>query len=871
MTTDENARVEDYKNSLKELTGNHKLKINLLTILAEDYADVSPRIVDSIIESAYQAPGPLKLVHLYLIDSISKNVTAQGGYAIKFSNKIADLFVHVFLQADDRTRASMYKLRNTWANVYPRAKLYAIDLKIHEIDRNWPVLSLTSNGARAAAPAAPRPEPAPATPQTAASNVHVNPRFYSGNQANPPLPKVNSASTSRTPLPQVPSVPSTSRAPLPKPHLNDSQSSVASATSTSSNKSTDSVLKAPVTMGAALKNLGKKKEEKAKTTDPRLRPAEEKTNGVVKPKKISELGPIPRKKTSEIKTEIVEEVDKVDKIRKIKKEVSKQRRDASADATIKKKKFTKSDAKASATSPTESWKKDKKQVDKLPGNRHAANNHINRPPASNSPVLQPTAAPGSHAFNLPAMQPRGPPVDPNLLNPMNRMPPRHPPPHGNYPPPPNFGPRPGPPPFGAGPPPAFPYPGPPSFFNTPTSSAMPMPNVSAPPPNFPLPQNPANLPAHIKNDTPRLPNVPGNNRIFVDGKAYEVIYLENEAVIERNGVPHRISFCGPPRDVIIDGVAHRMAFGETKEVSIDGHVHRLRFGAPSRELYMGDFPFKGAFGGPPIMATINGKKHEIRLMGPPPEVKIDQDPCYELTRHMQNARRNDGARGNTSEMNIKELLSNLQKSGVLNQISQPKTPPALSPAVVKRKSPSPGMEEPIIPTKMILDKAEELDAPAISLAEFGLEQLQMRYKSVARDLCQKRSACPDCGIEIERMDSAEYRKHLDGHLQLELHAKQDSAAHVRTRPVFQTEEDFINYSETDDVNHPRVSAEVVEKMDVDTNEEQGGDVLSSETEQRECSECCEPFEEYFDHDSDEWRLKDCVLLNDKAFHRACRA
>jgi hypothetical protein len=77
-----------------------------------------------------------------------------------------------------------------------------------------------------------------------------------------------------------------------------------------------------------------------------------------------------------------------------------------------------------------------------------------------------------------------------------------------------------------------------------------------------------------------------------------------------------------------------MAFGEQKQVLIDGEIHYLRFGAPSRELYMGNFPFKGAFGGPPIIATINGRRHEIRICGPPPEVRIDPEPNYELMRYM---------------------------------------------------------------------------------------------------------------------------------------------------------------------------------------------------------------------------------------------
>lgn len=70
------------------------------------------------------------------------------------------------------------------------------------------------------------------------------------------------------------------------------------------------------------------------------------------------------------------------------------------------------------------------------------------------------------------------------------------------------------------------------------------------------------------------------------------IIFEKEASITL-----RIYFSGPPRDILIDGERVMMKFGETKTVFIDGQPHQLRFGAPSRELYMGDFPFKGQFGG----------------------------------------------------------------------------------------------------------------------------------------------------------------------------------------------------------------------------------------------------------------------------------
>lgn len=56
----------------------------------------------------------------------------------------------------------------------------------------------------------------------------------------------------------------------------------------------------------------------------------------------------------------------------------------------------------------------------------------------------------------------------------------------------------------------------------------------------------------------------------------------------------------------------------------------FRFVGPARELYMGDYPFRGAFGGPPIFATINGVRHKICLSGPAPEVKIVPEPAFDL-------------------------------------------------------------------------------------------------------------------------------------------------------------------------------------------------------------------------------------------------
>ena len=51
----------------------------------------------------------------------------------------------------------MFKLRQTWADIFPAKKLYALDLRVNQIDPAWPVT-------------APPPE-------KNVANIHINPRF----------------------------------------------------------------------------------------------------------------------------------------------------------------------------------------------------------------------------------------------------------------------------------------------------------------------------------------------------------------------------------------------------------------------------------------------------------------------------------------------------------------------------------------------------------------------------------------------------------------------------------------------------------------------------------------------------------------------
>lgn len=159
--------AEEYTSSLTDLTVNSKPLINMLTMLAEDYIEHAPTIVRAVEAHLQKVNGDVKLPVLYLIDSIVKNVAKE--YVSLFTQNIVSTFCTVFEQVDEKTRSQMFKLRQTWNEVFPPKKLYALDARVNAIDPAWPI---TANPPH--------------------SRIHVNPKFL-----NPVPPVFNAPETTQ--------------------------------------------------------------------------------------------------------------------------------------------------------------------------------------------------------------------------------------------------------------------------------------------------------------------------------------------------------------------------------------------------------------------------------------------------------------------------------------------------------------------------------------------------------------------------------------------------------------------------------------------------------------------------------------------------
>ncbi|XP_058825556.1 uncharacterized protein LOC131685686 [Topomyia yanbarensis] len=154
----------EYLSSLADLNVNSKPLINMLTLLAEDNLNYATIIVNTIEKRLAKVQADAKLPLLYLVDSIVKNVGKE--YQSLFSQVIVSLFCGVFESVNERVREKMFSLRQTWNDVFPQSKLYALDIKVNTIDPGWPITAQLKSKSPA---------------------IHVNPMFLKNKVAEPNL------------------------------------------------------------------------------------------------------------------------------------------------------------------------------------------------------------------------------------------------------------------------------------------------------------------------------------------------------------------------------------------------------------------------------------------------------------------------------------------------------------------------------------------------------------------------------------------------------------------------------------------------------------------------------------------------------------
>uniref|UniRef100_A0A7E4UZI3 CID domain-containing protein n=1 Tax=Panagrellus redivivus TaxID=6233 RepID=A0A7E4UZI3_PANRE len=834
---DRDYAVKEIKKELSHITENNRNKIQLITLMADDYSNFAEDVVMAICDFIRELPPNKKLIGIYVMDSILKYQSEPSNstekYRQLFGREIVDLFVDTFKKAPIEHRHSLHKVRVTWQPILPKSTLYRLDLKIQDIDKVWPVMK--DGGVAKAMPAATaaKPKPAPVAADHRKENkpVRSEPPTSSHTVAPSPVPRpVPVPSSSKVTPPKMTirkPVPESSTASIIPPKKTPSNSSVntavksSSASSVASSESNKSNGPAPVVsvkVNGSIKDprLARRQAAQGVPQPPTSVKSESTRVPVAKPSV-----PVAPKSNLHSSPVLSSSAESVAPLRTLKTETP-DSVEESMDTSEGSRKTHRAGRKK-RPKHADSVERDPTRVIIRPPVDEKKRRRVDEPHH-----VQPTAAPGAHAF-LP------PPVNVNLPLPNVSMPP--------------------------------PIVTPP-LMSPPIKMEVDETWRSGPPPPVTNGMQPPVMSHTITNETPKI-NVSSNNRIFVEGRAYEVFYIKDVAVIEQNGLPHKISFTGPPRDVLVDGHPIRLSFEEDRHIYLDGCLHPIRFGAPSRELYIGHHPFRGGFGGPPMIANINGVKHEFRLLGSPPEVRIDKDPCYELARYMNNIRGAPApAPPKEEKLNVRELLEKIKESGLINSIksSIKKTAnaaPAAGPPPEAKPSPSARIDT--------VGSSRENLAPS-NIKDFNINVLSVRYSQVVDALHAPRTACHHCGISFPDQSSQSFQRHIDMHVQDLLRTKE--AGKSRSRQWYMSIDTWLAFDELTEVQKdPAQEAAKASDDNADADAANGGaspsDAIATSSLNKNCTVCHERFVEYYDNDEDEWRFQDGVVSNGLAVHRYC--
>nr|CDS17908.1 ENTH VHS domain containing protein [Echinococcus granulosus] len=153
--------LRQFRQGLSGLRENDKTKINKLTFLARDHVHIPgfpQSVAEATVRHVYEIPANYKLLGLYVIDSIVKNVDVP--YRKLFTDPIVPLFVHSFqMIRDEATRKRLFNLRTTWKDIFPFSKMRSLDIQVREHDPAWPLIPKDETQASNRIPSVPKISP----------------------------------------------------------------------------------------------------------------------------------------------------------------------------------------------------------------------------------------------------------------------------------------------------------------------------------------------------------------------------------------------------------------------------------------------------------------------------------------------------------------------------------------------------------------------------------------------------------------------------------------------------------------------------------------------------------------------------------------
>lgn len=199
----------------------------------------------------------------------------------------------------------------------------------------------------------------------------------------------------------------------------------------------------------------------------------------------------------------------------------------------------------------------------------------------------------------------------------------------------------------------------------------------------------------------------------------------------------------------------------------------------------------------------------------------------------------------TMPMDINDLFQKLMASGIINKLN---------------KDASPNKERERMPVV-------DLSKP---------ETLKKRHPSIINALYSG-IQCSSCGIRFPLEQTIKYSQHLDWHFR-ENRRERDSARRAPTRKLYLPLSEWLQYQEIENEEEREKSWFETQQTEMDSANEDSNQrtaspppscVAGPDDNNKSCDMCHDPFETFYNEETEEWHLRNAVRVEENIYHPIC--
>ncbi|XP_055704060.1 uncharacterized protein LOC129802348 isoform X2 [Phlebotomus papatasi] len=406
-------------------------------------------------------------------------------------------------------------------------------------------------------------------------------------------------------------------------------------------------------------------------------------------------------------------------------------------------------------------------------------------------------------------------------------------------------------------------------------------------------------PPQVRIGSLRTDLVVGKINVIIDAVLFIPVFLDgNEQQFEIDGQVHTLQFADFLLTVIINGIPSPVVFGGLpKSYDLRGQKHFIRFTALPAGVVPGKCFIRNMIRTtlqtdlesppPPSSATTAAAAlaaaaaENPSLQGPigvakeedgeltnnaqaNPDVEVPAATADDAVTDVQKPK--DGEKAPVLNVNIDDLFQKLLASGILAGGQS-----TLEKSSRDSKSRHEHSEHKSRSSKEKAVKPVSLSRP---------ETIKTRQSAIVHQLFSGMQ-CSSCGVRFPPEQTMKYSQHLDWHFR-QNRRDRDSARKAHSRKWYYDVADWIQYEEIEDLEEREKNWFETQQLELDAGQEDsnqrgGADspvpscLALPDDSNRICDVCHDPFEQFYNEETEEWHLRPAIRVEDRTYHPLCYA